>query len=400
MKIKALIILLVCTCCVRSKQHTTGDTGNDESFVKDGVVHYTIKDNRIEVDLNNPQKASLFDYFTHIELIPLETNDDVLIDGRRGPTFTFYNNRYYYADTPIGSNCVVYVFDEAGNFIFKLDKTGQGPGEWQRFDKMVINPITENLELLNGFGLLFIYDLQGNHVKTIKVTDSDLLAVHDLVAINEKTYVFISYFHQPYKIIYYDLENMKILHNEYEEERFENHFGGNPFSHYNEQWYFHRVFNNEVYKLGSDSLIKAYSIEFKNYINNIKSIDYDALRQRMREPEGRYALRDAANNFYGLYYLHQNNMYVLVQIRKGEEFYNLMYDKSKQKGKFIENFDESVIFTPVIVNNEYVLAMCNHGELDQYINEEMLDESNRQKLRTLKNAQEEQNPIILKYYFK
>lgn len=36
----------------------------------------------IFVDLDRPEKASLFDYFRSIELIPLETSSDVLIVKR------------------------------------------------------------------------------------------------------------------------------------------------------------------------------------------------------------------------------------------------------------------------------------------------------------------------------
>lgn len=39
------------------------------------------EDNVIQVDLDNPEKASLFDYFRSIELIPLETSSDVLVKG-------------------------------------------------------------------------------------------------------------------------------------------------------------------------------------------------------------------------------------------------------------------------------------------------------------------------------
>lgn len=39
------------------------------------------EDNVIQVDLDNPEKASLFNYFRSIELIPLETSPDVLVKG-------------------------------------------------------------------------------------------------------------------------------------------------------------------------------------------------------------------------------------------------------------------------------------------------------------------------------
>jgi uncharacterized protein YbcC (UPF0753/DUF2309 family) len=79
---------------------------------------------------------------------------------------------------------------------------------------------------------------------------------------------------------------------------------------------------------------------------------------------------------------------------------NAIYDKSLQKGKFIDGFTESVRLNPTIVTDDYMLSYCNDGELHNYITEQMLDEKNRQILEDLNNAEDEQNPVIIKYYFK
>jgi hypothetical protein len=56
-------------------------------------------------------------------------------------------------------------------------------------------------------------------------------------------------------------------------------------------------------------------------------------------------------------------------------------------------------FSRIELINEYVLSWCEHGALENYVSEEMLDENNRQKFRKLLNTREEMNPIIIKYYF-
>jgi hypothetical protein len=46
--------------------------------VKDTASHFSIKNGVIPIDFDHPEQASVFDYFKAIELIPLETGEDVL----------------------------------------------------------------------------------------------------------------------------------------------------------------------------------------------------------------------------------------------------------------------------------------------------------------------------------
>jgi hypothetical protein len=110
---------------------------------------------------------------------------------------------------------------------------------------------------------------------------------------------------------------------------------------------------------------------------------------------------DIVNRFpYRLSLQGQNNRYVLAEIRLSTEKYaNLMYDKSTNESKYIEKFDEAERFSPYVVTNKYVLAYCYHGELPKYVTREILDKKNRQKYDEFTNAKEEQNPVIIKYYF-
>ena len=78
MKLRYLFyLLLICFSCNRSK--SLGDF------------------NTIQVDLTNPQVVSLFDYFSHIELIPLETNENSVL-GWFMDKIIFHQNRYYVFD--------------------------------------------------------------------------------------------------------------------------------------------------------------------------------------------------------------------------------------------------------------------------------------------------------------
>ena len=191
---------------------------------------------------------------------------------------------------------------------------------------------------------------------------------------------------------------MKILHQEYEENWFTERFANNVLYEYHGKWYFFRIFDNETYELGSESLVKVYTWDFGkfNYDTNKMSfpdkISHDIMQ--MAEVAKRFPFRIPVQG--------QNNRYIMAQILlKNDVAANLIYDKSIHECKFIEHFTEVVEFQPYIVTNEYVLSWCRHGALEKYVTEEMLDEDNRQKFRVLINTVEEElNPVIIKYYFK
>ena len=399
MKLRHLFYFLILfISCGRSKQTTVSDADkySPEIIIEDSLEYYSIKDNRITVDLNKPQQASLFDYFDHIELIPLETNDDVLIGFLR--KIIFHQNRYYTLDTFRGKY-TVFVFDESGKFLFRIGKFGQGPGEYHVFlDDMLINRFTGNIDLLSAWGHIFTYELSGKHVKTSpqftrhSADAYDFHAAHYFTALNEKTYVFYSVF-DLYKIIYYDIDEMKIIRQEFEGNR--SGFMIPSFYEYRGKEYYYRSCHNEVYELYPDSFETSYTWDFGKFNYDINMFDLESSGDITKQRDELYRIP------YRFRLEGQNNMYIMAEIRlKNDVPANLMYNKSTNECKFVEHFNGSLKFRPNIITNDYVLSYCNHGELSNFVNEEVLDESNRQKFEKLLETKEELNPIIIKYKFK
>ncbi len=161
-------------------------------------------DNVIFVDLDRPERASLFDYFRSIEIIPLETSPDVLIAGIM--KMIVHQNKYYVLDP---TQSIIFVYDQTGKFLFKIDKKGQGAGEYSFIQDFNINPFSGNLELLEPYGKVYIYDLLGNHIETKRVAFPGFRAVHMFAAIDSHTYVLHAMF-QPKKIIYFNLDESKL----------------------------------------------------------------------------------------------------------------------------------------------------------------------------------------------
>ena len=395
MKLKYLFFLLfIYTSCNnnRTKQVNVGESFTTEPKVYDSCFYYPIKDNLIKVNLEKPQKASLFDYFSRIELIPLETNDDVLIGYCE--EINYYQDRYYLIDR---AQHRVYVFDNAGKFVFQINKRGQGPGEYNYLCSIFLNPFTNNIDLTSD-GLIYSYDLEGNYKKTSLNPENASGYFYNFIALNENVYVcslLRGWKTDDYRIHYYNLKENKIIHKEYNDDAFLNVYvfisftSHTPFYEYNGKWFFYRFVDNVTYEVGMDSLIKAYTWDFGKYNYEAKKLKLEDLITLPYKID-----LQGQNNRYLLAYIHSriNNAPLIAAY--------LILDKSTGECKYIENFTESVNFVPRKVSNEYVLSWCTHEELENFVSEEMLDKDNRQKFQKLINEKDEMNPIIIKYYFK
>lgn len=395
MKLIYLFFLLaICSSCNRAKQVNTVEVFNPKLTVGNSYINYSIRDNRIIVDLDKPQKVSLFDYFSHIELIPLETNDDILIGYCE--EVIQYQNRYYIFDRKPHK---VQIFDMNGKFIFQIDKRGQGPGEYIDLTSIIINPFTGNIDL-TGLGCIYSYDLTGKHVRTLSRPENSTNYFWNFIPINEHIYIGYILFYgefDSYKINYFDVRDNKIVHKEYETDMFFNNYAVLPGSHtvfyeYNKKWFFYHIVDNKTYEVGVDSLTEAYTWDFGKY-------NYDAKNLNLPDDPSYITTLPYRINIQG-----QNNRYLMAHINLKNNIPKtgayLIHDKSTNECKYIEQFAESVNFNPRKVTDEYVLTWCQHGALEDYISEEMLDEENRQKFQKLLDAEDEQNPILIKYYFK
>ena len=378
------ICLLCCSC---KQQHSLNE--QPAEMQNDTLTGYAVKDGIIHVDFDRPVSPSVFDFFQSVELIPLETTEKSIVGWIA--KMLYHDERYYLLDR---QQHIVHVFDENGKFVFKIDRRGQGPGEYPFLDDIYIHPYTGSLQLLCAMGFVYDCDLKGNFQKMYRVTDAHLRAVHGMVALNKSATVFYARF-EPHKIFYYDMKNGKIIHKEFEEERHLGSFMAHSFYVCRNKIYFYRPFDRRVFTVGKDSLEGAYAWDFGRY--NRKEIVLSQAAQR-NNPS---LLVEEVNAHFPcqIFMLGENSRYVIAQIILKGSIANLIYDKSTQTCSFIPRFAESVYLFPYIITDHFVLSYCNPGELEQYVTENMLDESNRKLYNELIHSTES-NPIIIKYRFK
>jgi hypothetical protein len=347
----------------------------------------------IAVDLDKPEKASLFDYFSSIELIPLETSDDCLV--ARISKIINHQDKFYVFDI---RQSIIFVFDQSGNFIFKIAKKGQGPGEYSFIQDFNINPFSGNLELLEPYGSVHIYDLSGNYIESKRIGYDGFQAVHMFAPVDSAIHVFYAMF-QHKKIIYFDLDKRELLHEEFEENRDLSYYGYKNLYQYKDDWYFFRPYHPVVYKLGKNRLEPSFQFDFGSYTREGLTAYFS---DESKNSRSKFVEESFAQFPYVLLTERHNNQYIFTTLlwRNENQRVNMVFDKTKEKAKFIPEFAEQVSFDPDIITDDFILKICHRDELEQFLNVNMLNDKQKEIFESLVSSDMETNPIILKYRFK
>lgn len=351
----------------------------------------------IFVNLDLPEKVSLFDYFRSIELIPLETSNDVLLVGVK--KMLIHQDNYYILDP---KQSIIFVFDKFGRFKSKIDNKGQGKGEYSMIQDFTINPFSSNLEVLEAYGKVHVYDLLGNYIETKTITFPGFRVVHTIAAIDAQTHVFHTMF-EPEKIIYFDLDEQKLLHQEFEEISRLGSFSNNPYQ-YRGDWFFFRPIHPVVYKMGSRKLEAAFRFDFGTYTREGKTAVFSKESERSLSK----CVEELFDQFpYLIHSVRHNSKYVFASLSRIdlEDKVNVIYDRASGKSKYISEFTEKVQFNSyrgeeIIVTDEYVLMPCQWVDLEKRITKEMLNDNQKEIFEELLKSEMEENPILIKYWFK
>lgn len=121
-----------------------------------------LKTIRINVD-DFKEKGRLSEILKGIEIIPLETNDNCLINTIS--KVEIYKNSIYILDEPSQQ---IFLFDKHGKFISKIGAIGNGPGEYIEIIDFTLDSIQELL-YIPAINKVNIYNLKGDFIKSEKL---------------------------------------------------------------------------------------------------------------------------------------------------------------------------------------------------------------------------------------
>jgi hypothetical protein len=179
-KLKKAVYLLLIVCCAGCK--------GKEDISTEEVINITI-------DINKSEKADISEYVDSVRYIKLQTTDDNLI-GFIKRVF-FLDDRILVTDGQIGQ---ILIFDNEGNFLNKIKKIGQGPGEYTGIAASLFDHMSKSIIIYNiSLSKMLFYTLDGKFIKEISGFN-DKAFIRDMINLPNGNFLCYTYDLTPEKV--------------------------------------------------------------------------------------------------------------------------------------------------------------------------------------------------------
>lgn len=337
------------------------------------------------------QKVSISDLFDKLEVIPLETNDSCLL---MWPDKVLCQNGCY--EVFDRKHPGLFVFDKDGRFVRKVGRKGHGPGEYTQIYDVVHDSRNGNICMLSPFGEIFVYNADGDFQERLELPQK-----LNYWSFEDWGDYFVTWTLPGDKgdkgISLIDKESMLCVKEYWEGNRNLFFLYDRAFHKYKDDVYFFRAFGREVYCIGKDSLSIAYQWDFGK--DNYAVEDFGLSKTDSKEESNLVIqyVRDSTIP-YTINHENQTNQYYYVGLNFGftpQGNCHLFYRKRDGKSFFFRETVEGIRLNPLFFSDECVVCLATDEDLEGY--KEALDEAEMAKLE---NRQEEDNPVLVKCYFK
>ena len=307
-----------------------------------------------------------------------------------------HNFRYYFWDK-IGRK--IWCYDLDGNFIFKLDKRGQGPGEYLGISDFNIDKERQQLLILDqNSKKILCYDLNGNHIKNFAI---DVSAVQ--FAIVENGWLLYSRggpdflrdkIKYGYNLLMYDFDgNLLEQYCPYNDIT-DRSFGLKNFSTFNQQIFFRYAINDTIYQFDYSGYLKNKILfDFGKYRMPLKSInDFQEMSEYSRR-----------SNYTRVYESFHTSKFMFISYSFEKRLHFLLFDKESENiinGSFLENDIDNISFANPIPIFAWQNQLIYVKEASDIVEQKKEGEKIHKRISQLQDLNEEDNPVIIIAYLK
>ena len=345
----------------------------------------------LKVDLNKSPNE-LQDVFSRMDVIPLETTDNSFVVYPM--KVLEYANKFFIYDIHTQR---VLTFSDKGKYLRDIGRKGQGPGEYTWLTSISINPKEETIQLLAPFGYYLNYTLDGCFIDKKILPDTkpnyqelfhlnDKIVTWTLPGSNEDKCISIINPQTMKVIAEYGsgLAALKLTHELYS-------YNGRVFHPITLE-------NNNVYELIGDTMKLAYCWDFGDDNFKMRSLDlsYESEDAHVEYDKVLEYIENGKITFYSGNQ-QQNDKYYFSCLRYGSQDYDKSIFYHKESGEYfiLGGRKDLPSIYPLIFNDVYVVCVLHSKDFEKW--KKVLPASECKKLESMK---EDDNPCLLKLYFK
>ncbi|MCC8147061.1 MAG: 6-bladed beta-propeller, partial [Bacteroidales bacterium] len=308
----------------------------------------------------------------------------------------YYQDKYFILDRDQNA---IFVFDKDGKFLLSSkDKEGEGPGEYFHLLDFDINYENQTIEIIDvsaykirryttDFTFLNEINLPLDvyPISSFELLSPDLYCFYESANGTKEVNILKMYSAKKNKIVGEFLPVLKDNRPTTQQNSFYN-FEGQIF-------YTFPFPNNELYRIdiSDHSISKVLEYDLGKY-----NLPYDAF---ISSHVPGYEYFEEYKDYLFITHKYENSKYYLGFIQKHNDLYAFKYNKATKEMDIISRIfsDGGILLPPALVDEECLYVLTSPQYLDITINPDLLDEKSKDVYRSL---QEDDNPVILKYYLK
>ena len=360
-------------------------------------ISFSCNENNNSINLSNRDNVSITEIIDSVVIIPLETNEDCLINIVR--KVIPYEERYYILDT---RGQQVLCFDINGKFIFKNNNVGRGPEEFAYLADLVIDKYNREMILLVPFGEILHYDLDGRFLSRRRLPE-ECLAYNQIYPINKDTIVFISASYED-KVIYYSRKENKIVYSCYQNLR-DNLYTEGRIYYYDHCLYYNPDITNEIVSLSEKEPRLIYSWDFGK-MNN-KEEKARKLMSEMNNSNVSIPLEDIIGKDKYLNYIFitmaESDRYRIAIIDFEDDYLKIFSDKKENRNIIFNKTTEGISPFPTSFSDNMMIVI-DYGKVPGFnidvtpLSESILSPEQLSIVRS--HNPERENPYLIIYHLK
>lgn len=344
----------------------------------------------IYVDLDSDNQVSIFDIFSKINIIPLETNDACLIGNIN--KLIKYDSTIFILDS---KQNIVLAFNHKGKFKYKIQRIGRGPGEYLYAYDFIINKYNHSIELLDCFGKLLIFNLDGTYKMTISLPHPPS-AYHKFTLLNQDSILFFTNSNRPNDCLLwlYSRSSGKIIKQFYDSSH-SDIVNMLPLFSYNDTTYFSLPLENTIYKVQKAKATPSYTWDFGKYNYHLQ---HKVIPQEEREKIKFYSM---LGNSPQMSYIHilnmQNREYLYCLLSHYKQNKHIFYNKQSKLYHIFTKTKENIDLKTYYMDQNVMIGV-ELPNSDSYKQLLKTRETNT-KNDSLSFISEDANPIIVEFLF-
>ena len=352
-----------------------------QSHPTKGTSNYSLEDAPIVIDIGAAKTDSL--KTNYIRYIPLETTDDCLIGGIN--KVLIKNERIYVAD--FSRTASLFIFDLNGKFLFKINKRGQGPGEYLVFGDFDIQTNGDIYIFDQHRQKFLIYSPDGKYIQEIK---SDYIFIGFCLFRNKMYWSkFLEHGVMYANLAVYDMIDKKtdflLTDKKYLDELGIANYGNYDFYYSPDSIvYYSPKFSEIIFSIDKDGLHPAIGLK------NLKKPSKDMI-ERFAQQGGGGSYKLQEHFFIENVNIYETDKYITFAPRNMPTpwGYTLLYNKLTKTACFIE--DQNIGTHWINGSNGKYFFSVVQFRLDFNPSHKQIIDSREE----LKNWQEDDNPVIV-----